>query len=58
MLDGEGNPAFAGISREAGFTTLEFYAAKPQPDWTLKVMMRSDKALVRQSFSFRDVPFP
>lgn len=58
LLDGAGEPAFAGKSEDAGFTTLEFYAAKPKPDWTMKVMMRSDKALVRQSFSFRDVPFP
>jgi hypothetical protein len=58
LVDGEGNPAFAGKSEEAGFTVLEFWGDKPKPDWGLKVQMQSDRSLVRQTFVFRDVPLP
>ena len=58
MADGEGNPAFAGNSEEAGFTILEFWGQKPKPDWTMKVLMQSDLSLVRHTFVFKDVPLP
>ena len=58
MADGEGNPQFNGKSDEAGFTILEFWGDKPKPDWTMKVLMQSDKSLVRHTFVFRDVPLP
>ncbi|MBK9372249.1 MAG: hypothetical protein IPN03_00545 [Holophagales bacterium] len=58
MADGEGNPQFNGKSDEAGFTILEFWGEKPKPDWTMKVLMQSDKSLVRHTFVFRDVPLP
>lgn len=58
LVDGEGNPAFAGKSEEAGFTVLEFWGEKPKPDWGMKVRMQSDRSLVRHTFSFRDVPLP
>jgi hypothetical protein len=58
MVNGEGDPAFAGKSEEAGFTVLEFWGDKPKPDWGMKVQMRSDKSLVKHTFVFRDVPLP
>ncbi|MBK6405038.1 MAG: hypothetical protein IPF66_08375 [Holophagales bacterium] len=58
MADGEGNPQFNGKSDEAGFTILEFWGEKPKPDWTMKVLMQSDRSLVRHTFVFRDVPLP
>ncbi len=58
MADGEGNPQFNGKSDEAGFTILEFWGDKPKPDWSIKVLMQSDRSLVRHTFVFRDVPLP
>lgn|GEM_PF-995969 len=58
MADGEGNPQFNGKSDEAGLTILEFWGDKPKPDWTMKVLMQSDRSLVRHTFVFRDVPLP
>ncbi len=57
-FDGEGNPVFAGVSDEAGLKVLKFWNEKPKPDWSLKVEMRSEKSLVRHTFSFRDLPLP
>ncbi len=57
-FDGEGNPVFAGNSDERGLRVLKFWNDKPGPDWSLKVEMRSDKALVRHTFVFRDIPLP
>ncbi len=58
LADGEGNPQFNGKSETAGLTVLEFWGDKPKPDWTMKVLMQSDKSLVRHTFVFRDIPLP
>ncbi len=58
MVDGEGNPAFAVKSEEGGLTTLSFWNDKPKPDWGMKVQMRTAASLVRQTFTFKDVPLP
>jgi hypothetical protein len=58
MVDGGGNPVFAGKSEDAGFTTLTFWNDPPKPDWSMKVLMKSDKSLVRYTFAFKDVPLP
>lgn len=58
LVDGGGNPQFSGKSEQAGFTVLEFWGDKPKPDWTMKILMRTDRSLVRHSFVFRDLPLP
>lgn len=58
MADGEGNPQFNGKSDQAGLTILEFWGDKPKPDWAMKVLMQSDRSLVRHTFVFKDVPLP
>lgn len=57
-FDGKGERVFSGSSEEAGFRVLTFWNDKPQPDWSLSVLMRSDRSLVRHTFAFRDVPLP
>ena len=58
LVDGKGEPKFNGRSEQAGFTVLEFWGEKPKPDWTMKVLMQSEKSLVRHTFVFRDLPLP
>ena len=57
-LDAEGNRVFGTDTEEKGFRVLKFWNDKPKPDWSLRVEMRSEKSLVRQTFVFRDVPLP
>ncbi|MBK8597697.1 MAG: hypothetical protein IPN83_19370 [Holophagales bacterium] len=58
LVDGKGEPKFSGRSEQAGFMVLEFWGEKPKPDWTMKVLMQSEKSLVRHTFVFRDLPLP
>lgn len=58
LVDGKGEPQFNGRSEQAAFTVLEFWGEKPKPDWTMKILLRSERSLVRQTFVFRDLPLP
>ena len=57
-FDAEGNRVFASDMEEKGFRVLKFWNEKPKADWSLRVEMRSEKSLVRQTFVFRDIPLP
>jgi len=57
-FDGKGERVFSGSSEQAGFRVLSFWNEKPKPDWSLSVVMVSDRSLVRHTFTFRDVPLP
>ncbi len=45
-------------STSDGFTTLSTWGDKVQPDWKLRVSMRTGKNLVKQAFVLRDVALP
>ncbi len=57
-FDAGGNRVFGTDSEEKGFRVLKFWNDKAKPDWSLRIEMRTEKSLVRQTFVFRDVPLP
>jgi len=45
-------------SNETGLTILSTWGEKPQPDWKLRVSMKTPKNLARYSFALADVNLP
>jgi hypothetical protein len=43
---------------EEGLTYLSNWEGKPQPDWKLKVSMKTPKNMVRYAFALKDVALP
>ena len=43
---------------EEGLTYLSTWAGKPQPDWKMRVSMKTPKNVVRYTFAVSDVPLP
>ncbi|MGZ5425986.1 MAG: hypothetical protein ACXWE1_02165, partial [Thermoanaerobaculia bacterium] len=41
-----------------GFTVFSSWSGKPQPDWSLKIELRTPEALVRHTFTLADVKLP
>lgn len=58
LLDGKNEPQWYSRSEKAGFRIIEVPGGKLKADWTMKVLLLSEKNLVRQTFVFRDVPLP
>ena len=57
-VDAAGEAKRVSMSDEEGFTVLSMWGEKPQPDWKLRVSMRTAKNVVRYSFALKDVPLP
>jgi hypothetical protein len=45
-------------SEEEGFVKLSSWGDKPQPDWGLRVSMKTPKNMVKQAFVLNNVPLP
>jgi hypothetical protein len=43
---------------EEGLVYLSTWAGKPQPDWKMRVSMKTSKNVVRYAFALSDVPLP
>lgn len=43
---------------DEGMTLLSTWAGKPQPDWKLRVSMKTPKNVVKYTFALADVPLP
>lgn len=58
FVDGAGEVKRAGVNDEEGFTIVGIWGEPPQPDWKLRVSMRTNKNLVKHAFVLKDVPLP
>lgn len=57
-VDGAGEVKRASVRDEEGFTVVAIWGEPPQPDWKLRVSMRTNKNLVKHAFVLKDVPLP
>lgn len=57
-IDAAGELKRISTRTDEGFTYLTTWGEKPQPDWKLKVSMKTPKNLVRYSFALKDVALP
>jgi len=57
-VDAKGEVKRAMMSDKDGYTVLSTWGEKPQPDWKLRVSMKTAKNIVRIPFSLANVPLP
>lgn len=57
-IDGAGEVQMVSVIDDEGMTKLSTWAGKPQPDWKLRVSMRTPKNLVRYPLALNNVPLP
>lgn len=57
-LDSAGETKRASKRDEEGFTLLTTWGEAPQPDWKMRVSMRTNKNLVKHQFVLKDVLLP
>jgi hypothetical protein len=57
-VDAAGEVKRINSRTEEGLTYLSTWEGKPQPDWKLKVSMKTPKNMVRYAFAVKDVALP
>lgn len=57
-VDAAGEEKQVSMRDEEGLTLLSTWAGKPQPDWKLRVSMKTPKNVVKYTFALADVPLP
>jgi hypothetical protein len=57
-LDAAGEVKMVSAREEEGLTLLSTWAGKPQPDWKMRISMKTPKNIVRYAFALSDVPLP
>ena len=57
-VDAAGDVKMVSINDEDGLTMLSTWAGTPQPDWKMRVSMKTPKNVVRYAFAVNDVPLP
>ena len=57
-IDAAGEVQQVSMYDDEGMTKLSTWAGKPQPDWKLRISMRTPKNLVRFPFALNNVPLP
>ncbi len=57
-IDSAGETKRASKRDDEGFTLLSTWGEAPQPDWKMRVSMRTNKNLVKHGFVLKDVPLP
>jgi hypothetical protein len=57
-VDSKGEVQMVSRRDEEGMTLLSTWAGKPQPDWKLRVSMKTPKNVVKYTFALADVPLP
>jgi hypothetical protein len=57
-VDAAGETKNISTRNEEGLTYFSTWGDKPQPDWKLRVSMKTPKNTVRYAFALKDVPLP
>ena len=57
-VDGAGEVKRLATRDDEGFVIVSTWEGKPQPDWKLRVSMRTAKNVVKHAFVLKDVPLP
>lgn len=57
-VDGKGEVKRVSMREDEGLTLLSTWEGPPQPDWKLRISMRTNKSTVRHAFVLKDVPLP
>ena len=57
-VDAAGEVKMVSAREEEGLTLLSTWAGKPQPDWKMRISMKTPKNIVRYAFALSDVPLP
>jgi hypothetical protein len=57
-LDASGEVKMVSVRDDEGVARLGTWGGKPQPDWKMRVSMKTPKNMVRYSFALSDVPLP
>jgi hypothetical protein len=57
-IDEGGQPARISLQSDQDLTRLSTWSGNPQPDWKLKVTMRTPKNTTKIPFTLKDVPLP
>jgi hypothetical protein len=58
LAGGEEKQAITRDKEDIGMTVLSTYAGNPQPDWSLRINMKTPKNLVRYPFVLASIPLP
>jgi hypothetical protein len=57
-VDASGEVKPVSTHGDEGFIVFSTWGTKPQPDWKLRVSLKTPKSLVKQAFALNDVPLP
>ena len=57
-VDSKGELQRVSTRGDEGITIISTWTGKPQPDWKLRVQMKTAKNVVRMPFALTDVPLP
>lgn len=57
-VDGAGEVKMVSARDDEGVVVLSTWDGRPQPDWKLRVSMKTPKSLARYAFALRDVALP
>lgn len=57
-VDGKGELQRVSTRGDEGLTIISTWTGKPQPDWKLRVLMKTAKNVVRMPFALKDVALP
>lgn len=58
FIDGAGEEKRVSMSDNEGYTVLSAWGEKPQPDWKLRVSLKTAKNLIRYPFAVSNVELP
>jgi hypothetical protein len=58
FVDAAGEVKHVSTRDEEGLTYLSTWGDKPQPDWKLRISMKTAKNMVRHSFALKDLALP
>jgi len=58
FVDGAGETKRASMRDDEGYTVLSTWGEKPQPDWKLRISMKTQKNIVRYPFVLTNVALP
>ncbi len=58
FVDGAGEEKRVSISDKDGYTVLSLWGEKPQPDWKLRVSLKTAKNIVRYPFALSNLALP
>lgn len=58
FVDGAGEEKRVSMSDNEGYTVLSLWGEKPQPDWKLRVSLKTAKNIVRYPFALSNIALP